>query len=163
MADLVGGPAWRKSSYSSGSGNACVEVAAWRTSSHSGSSDDACVEVADTARVVLVRDTTDRTGPVLRVSAETWRRFTATLRWATPTLGRGDPDDLHRDLVRAQHAGGLGQGDLGEREQRVWRQRITLPQQDGVHDLSRRECRIQRPAVRQPGNGLHELLTSIRT
>jgi hypothetical protein len=30
--------------------------------------------------MVLVRDTTDRVGAVLRVSAETWRRFTTTLR-----------------------------------------------------------------------------------
>src|SRR5438874_7476704 len=31
-------PAWRKSSYNSASGNACVEVAAWRKSSYSSSS-----------------------------------------------------------------------------------------------------------------------------
>jgi hypothetical protein len=71
---------WRKSSYSSGSGDACIEVGLWRKSSYSSSSGDACVEVADTARLVLVCDTTDRSGPVLRVSAETWRKFTATLR-----------------------------------------------------------------------------------
>jgi hypothetical protein len=47
---------WVKSSYSS-SGN-CVEVAA-----------------RDHANRVLVRDTQDRTGPVLRVSAAVWRRF----------------------------------------------------------------------------------------
>jgi hypothetical protein len=75
----VTGLTWRKSSYSGSSNNACVEVATWRTSTHSGSSGDACVEVADTARLVLVRDTTDRTGPVLHVSAETWCRFTASL------------------------------------------------------------------------------------
>jgi hypothetical protein len=72
---------WRKSSHSGASGNACVEVAGWRKSSHSSTSGDACVEVADTARVVLIRDTTDRDGPVLCASAETWHRFTATLRW----------------------------------------------------------------------------------
>jgi hypothetical protein len=73
------GPTWRKSSYSDASGNACVEVATWRKSSYSSSSGDACVEVADADRVVLVRDTTDRDGVVLRVSAETWRGFTRTL------------------------------------------------------------------------------------
>jgi hypothetical protein len=57
-----------------------VEVAAWRKSSHSSPNGNACVEVGDGDRVVLVRDTTDRAGAMLRVSAETWRRFTATLR-----------------------------------------------------------------------------------
>jgi hypothetical protein len=71
--------AWRKSSHSDASGNACVEVATWRKSSHSGASGNACVEVADAARLVLIRDTIDRDGPVLSVSAETWRRFTRTL------------------------------------------------------------------------------------
>jgi hypothetical protein len=76
----VTGPVWRKSSYSSPNGNACVEVATWRKSSYSSGSGNACVEVGDAARVVLVRDTTDRSGPVLRVSAQTWRTFAATLR-----------------------------------------------------------------------------------
>jgi hypothetical protein len=56
-----------------------VEVATWRTSSYSSPNGDACVEVADTTRLVLVRDTTDCSGPVLRVSAEAWQIFTATL------------------------------------------------------------------------------------
>jgi hypothetical protein len=51
---------WRKSSYSSGNGGACVEVAA--------------------AGVVLVRDTTDRDGFTLSVAATAWQRLTATLR-----------------------------------------------------------------------------------
>lgn len=48
-------PAWRTSSYSGGQGN-CIEV---------GSHDDH----------VLVRDTKDRTGPVLRLSPATWREL----------------------------------------------------------------------------------------
>jgi hypothetical protein len=56
-----------------------VEVGTWRKSSHSRSSGDACVEVADAARVVLVRDTTDRTGAILTISAQAWQRFTRTL------------------------------------------------------------------------------------
>jgi hypothetical protein len=52
---------WRKSTYSNNSGGACVEVA--------------------TADAVLIRDTTDHGhGPVLRVSAETWRTFTHAIR-----------------------------------------------------------------------------------
>jgi hypothetical protein len=72
--------AWRKSSYSGSSGNACVEVAAWRKSSYSGTSADACVEAGYRGPVVLVRDTTDPSGPMLSVSAETWRAFTSVLR-----------------------------------------------------------------------------------
>lgn len=71
---------WRKSSHSAPSGNACVEVAPWRKSTHSSGSGNACVEVADAGRVVLIRDTTNRDGMTLTVSAETWRTFTATLR-----------------------------------------------------------------------------------
>jgi len=52
---------WRKSTYSNNSGGACVEVA--------------------TADAVLIRDTTDHGhGPVLRVSAQTWRAFTRSIR-----------------------------------------------------------------------------------
>jgi len=51
---------WRKSSYSSQSGGACVEVA--------------------TAGAVLVRDTTDRGGFTLSVPAAAWSAFLATVR-----------------------------------------------------------------------------------
>ena len=52
----------------------------WRKSSYSNTSGGNCVEVA-TADAVLIRDTTDHGhGPVLRVSAETWRALTHALR-----------------------------------------------------------------------------------
>jgi hypothetical protein len=51
---------WRKSSYSSANGGDCVEVAS--------------------AESVMVRDTTDRAGVTLTVSAEAWAGFTASLR-----------------------------------------------------------------------------------
>jgi hypothetical protein len=54
---------WRKSSYSGGNGGGCVEVGAQ----------------AEAGRV-LVRDTTDRQGPVLGFSPEAWRRFTGQVR-----------------------------------------------------------------------------------
>ncbi len=54
---------WRKASYSSANGGACVEVAA-----------------RPAAGRVLVRDTTDRQGPILAVSAEVWARFTDSLK-----------------------------------------------------------------------------------
>jgi uncharacterized protein DUF397 len=54
------GSDWRKASYSNGSGN--------------------CVEVRSAARVVAVRDTTDREGNALSVPADAWARFTHSLR-----------------------------------------------------------------------------------
>jgi len=46
----------------------------WRKASYSASNGGACVEVGTAGRV-LVRDTQDRTGPVLRFSPDAWRRF----------------------------------------------------------------------------------------
>ena len=74
---------WRKSSYSGGNGGQCVEVAAlpWRTSSYSNGGGANCVEAGHVAGAILVRDTRDHgAGPVLRVSARAWRRFTSGLR-----------------------------------------------------------------------------------
>jgi Domain of unknown function (DUF397) len=51
---------WRKSSYSTGSGGDCVEVAS--------------------ADGVMVRDTTDRDGTMLSVPASAWETFLGTLR-----------------------------------------------------------------------------------
>jgi hypothetical protein len=51
---------WRKSSYSSGDGGQCVEVAS--------------------AAGVAVRDTTNRDGGTLTFSAEAWQKFTDALR-----------------------------------------------------------------------------------
>jgi Domain of unknown function (DUF397) len=51
---------WRKSSYSADNGGACVEVAS--------------------AKDVLVRDTTDRQGPMLTFTAGAWRAFIETIR-----------------------------------------------------------------------------------
>jgi Domain of unknown function (DUF397) len=53
----------------------------WRKASYSGgSSGSNCVEVADTANVVLVRDTKDRGGIALSVPADAWSSFTASLK-----------------------------------------------------------------------------------
>ena len=51
----------------------------WRKSSFSGDNGGECVEVA-AAGVVLVRDTTDRSGPVLTFTVDAWRAFAATVR-----------------------------------------------------------------------------------
>jgi Domain of unknown function (DUF397) len=54
---------WRKSSYSGGNGGNCVEVAAQPRSGR-----------------VLVRDTKDRKGPVLRFTPGAWQRFADRVR-----------------------------------------------------------------------------------
>lgn len=54
--------------------------AAWRKSSHSGGNGGGCVEVGQSARMILVRDTKDRDGEVLTVSADAWEQFTTALK-----------------------------------------------------------------------------------
>jgi hypothetical protein len=46
----------------------------WRKSTYSGNGGGECIEVAS-GGAVFVRDTTDRTGPVLAFSTAAWRRF----------------------------------------------------------------------------------------
>lgn len=48
----------------------------WRKSTRSGSNGGGCIEVAGHDDRVLVRDTQDRSGPVLRFGPGAWRRFT---------------------------------------------------------------------------------------
>jgi hypothetical protein len=52
----------------------------WRVSTRSGNGGDTCVEVADNLPDrVLVRDSTDRQGPVLTFTPDAWRAFVAGL------------------------------------------------------------------------------------
>ena len=51
----------------------------WRKSSYSGANGGQCVEVAS-AGSVAVRDTTDREGVTLELSAAAWQQFTRRLR-----------------------------------------------------------------------------------
>lgn len=51
----------------------------WRKSTHS-SQDGDCVEAASLGGVTAIRDTKDRGGPVLAVSASAWRSFTVTMK-----------------------------------------------------------------------------------
>jgi hypothetical protein len=53
---------WRKSSYSGGNGGQCVEVA------------------PDLPGLVAMRDSKDRSGPVLAFSPDEWQAFTAGVR-----------------------------------------------------------------------------------
>jgi hypothetical protein len=54
----------------------------WRKSSHSGGNGGGCIEVGTQTggSRVLVRDTKNRTGPVLAFTARNWQRFTAQLK-----------------------------------------------------------------------------------
>lgn len=55
------------------------DLSIWRKSTYSGTGGANCVEVAGGTRAVLVRDTTDRSGPSLSIGAAAWREFLATL------------------------------------------------------------------------------------
>ncbi|MBD3556909.1 MULTISPECIES: DUF397 domain-containing protein [unclassified Streptomyces] len=67
---------WRKSSYSSGDGDSCVEVAMdWHKSSHSGSSGDDCVEVTACPSTVHVRDSKLDESPELALAPASWTSF----------------------------------------------------------------------------------------
>ena len=52
----------------------------WRTSSYSGANGGECVEVASTVDALMVRDTKDRHGNALTVSASSWRAFIFTVK-----------------------------------------------------------------------------------
>ena len=51
----------------------------WRKSSYSGGMNNQCVEVA-TSDAVLIRDTTDRAGVTLTVPASAWSTFTRAIK-----------------------------------------------------------------------------------
>ncbi|WP_328489358.1 DUF397 domain-containing protein [Streptomyces zaomyceticus] len=72
--------AWFKSSYSSGSGDNCVEVAlSWHKSSYSTGDGGNCVEVAACPSTVHVRDSKNPTGPQLALDPATWTEFLSRL------------------------------------------------------------------------------------
>lgn len=52
----------------------------WRKSSYSGNGGGECVEIGASPGAVVVRDTTDRTGPVLRFPPAAWRRFAGQVK-----------------------------------------------------------------------------------
>ena len=65
----------------------------WRKSSYSGAQGGDCTEVATVPGAVLVRDTNDRTGPALRFTPATWRRFADRVKRSlalAPKLGSAD-------------------------------------------------------------------------
>jgi Domain of unknown function (DUF397) len=84
----------------------------WRKSSYSGDGGSNCVEIADDASRVLVRDTKDKIGPVLRFTPDAWRRFADHMKGARslasdsrPILQGAPSSRLHWRSV--EYAGGL--------------------------------------------------------
>ncbi|WP_225851011.1 DUF397 domain-containing protein [Streptomyces sp. HPF1205] len=68
--------AWFKSSYSSASGDNCIEVAlSWHKSTYSSAQGDNCIEVAACPDTVHVRDSKDKQGPQLAFSPTAWAAF----------------------------------------------------------------------------------------
>lgn len=51
----------------------------WRTSRHS-AGNGACVEAASASWQILVRDSVDRGGPVIRHSSSSWQAFIAAVK-----------------------------------------------------------------------------------
>jgi hypothetical protein len=69
---------WFKSSYSSGEGGECVEVAlTWRKSSYSSGDGGECVEVATCPTTIHIRDSKHdpATAPTLAVPTAAWKAF----------------------------------------------------------------------------------------
>ena len=52
----------------------------WRKSSYSGNGGGDCVEVGHARDEIAVRDSKDRTGPVLRFTPAAWHRFTSQIK-----------------------------------------------------------------------------------
>jgi Domain of unknown function (DUF397) len=58
-----------------------ISSATWRKSSYSGGNGGNCLEVArNLPGIVAVRDSKDRTGPVLTFTPAEWETFTAGLK-----------------------------------------------------------------------------------
>ncbi|MFI1884768.1 DUF397 domain-containing protein [Streptomyces jumonjinensis] len=75
------GLVWFKSSYSSGEGGDCVEVAmAWRKSSHSSGEGGQCVEMSICPHAIHVRDSKDTARQGLTVSPAAWTSFVGLAR-----------------------------------------------------------------------------------
>ncbi|RZS43043.1 uncharacterized protein DUF397 [Herbihabitans rhizosphaerae] len=76
--------AWRKSSYSSDNGGACVEIGlppeAWRKSSYSEDNGGDCVEVAALADAAAIRDSKNPDGGALMLSGAVWNAFRTAIR-----------------------------------------------------------------------------------
>ncbi|MEU3419696.1 DUF397 domain-containing protein [Streptomyces murinus] len=74
---------WFKSSYSTGSGGECLEVAlTWRKSTYSSGAGGECVEIATCPTTIHIRDSKQNptTAPTLSVPTTAWQAFLGSLR-----------------------------------------------------------------------------------
>ncbi|MFI6893756.1 DUF397 domain-containing protein [Streptomyces sp. NPDC050256] len=72
---------WFKSSYSSGEGGACIEVAYdWRKSSYSTGEGGNCIEVATSPTTIHIRDSKNLQAPHVDVTPVAWSLFVAYAR-----------------------------------------------------------------------------------
>ncbi|GLX52012.1 toxin [Streptomyces hygroscopicus subsp. hygroscopicus] len=74
---------WFKSSYSTGSGGECLEVALpWRKSSYSQGDGGQCVEIATCPTTIHIRDSKQdpTTAPTLTVPTTAWQAFLGLVR-----------------------------------------------------------------------------------
>ena len=60
-----------------------METMNWRKSTYSSGNGGECVEIAGHANRVLVRDTKDRPGPALPFSTAAWQRFATAIKTGT--------------------------------------------------------------------------------
>jgi hypothetical protein len=60
----------------------------WRKSTYSDGNGGECVELASAAGTILVRDTADRAGATLTVTAQAWRDLLTRLRLGAPRVPR---------------------------------------------------------------------------
>jgi Domain of unknown function (DUF397) len=56
-----------------------ADLTNWRKSTYSSNGGASCVEVANMDKI-MVRDTTDRSGPTLSFSMASWKAFTAKVK-----------------------------------------------------------------------------------
>jgi Domain of unknown function (DUF397) len=63
----------------------------WRKSSYSGGNGGSCVEVGNVTESILIRDTTDRTGPALRFTPDSWRQFAGQVKRSLAPESRQGP------------------------------------------------------------------------
>lgn len=57
-----------------------VDSSTWRKASYSSNNGGACVETANAVSGVAVRDTTDRDGATLVIPVDSWSAFVGSLR-----------------------------------------------------------------------------------
>lgn len=69
---------FRTSTFSVG-GGACVECAGWRKSSRC-AGNGSCTEITSCGHGVAIRDSTDRSGPVLTFGAGEWEQFAGRIK-----------------------------------------------------------------------------------